>query len=574
MSFLVSVRRACVLLAMVGWLAACADAPRSSGAETATAVTPQSPYGSYLAARHAQIESDYRDAARFMDKALAANPDNLGLTRRTFVLRVSEGHIAAAVPLAKRLVDLEGNSGLAALVLLVEDIKAGNYPAAAMLAAAMPRQGAERYSLPLLSAWIEVGRHNVDAALKDLDAMGDLHGLEPLRDLHVALIEDYADYIDAAQANYRKTLAEQKPPTWRVISVAGNFFERHGRSEEARRLYQSFSAGTESNAAAGGLARIGKGVVPRRIVASPQDGAAQALFDLASLLNRSQTIDASLIYTRLALELQPHYGLAQLLAGEIREEQHRTADALALYRSIAPASPLYASGQLHAALALDALGRTDEAEHILKAMAAAAPKRPEALVALGDMRRSHRDFAAAVQAYDEALRRLGPAGQRNWEIYYSRGVALERSGQWPRAEADLKHALTLQPNQPLVLNYLGYSWIDRGENLTEALKMLQRAVALRPDDGFIVDSLGWAYFRLGDLPQASKLLERAITLVPEDATINDHLGDVYWRTGRLVEARYQWRRALQFGPDAGEAKTIEAKLDHGLAPVASAAKGN
>src|SRR5262249_17865161 len=151
-------------------------------------------------------------------------------------------------------------------------------------------------------------------------------------------------------------------------------------------------------------------------------------------------------------------------------------------------------------------------------------------------------FAEAVTAYDEAIRHAGADGlPERWTLYYDRGVALERSGQWQRAESDLQRALELKPEQPLVLNYLGYSWIDRGGSLERGLKMLEKAVELRPEDGYIIDSLGWAHYRLGDYAAAVQYLEKATELVPEDPTINDHLGDAYWQTGRLVEARYQWR---------------------------------
>ena len=184
---------------------------------------------------------------------------------------------------------------------------------------------------------------------------------------------------------------------------------------------------------------------------------------------------------------------------------------------------------------------------------------------MGDLLRGQKRFSEAADAYSEAIKRLKAEDMPpRWSLYYSRGIAYERSNQWNLAEADLEHALELKPDQPLVLNYLGYSWIDRGEKLKSGLKMIEKAVELRPDDGYIVDSLGWAHYRLGDYASAVQYLEKALELVPEDPTINDHLGDAYWKSGRVTEARYQWRRALQFKPDKDEIKPIEAKLDRGL----------
>ncbi len=564
-------RRHYVAMSALVLLAACVATSRQTGAPPAML---QSALGSYLAARHAQIEHDYGDAARFLDRALAADSDNYDLIRRTFLLRLSEGRIAEAVPLAQRIVAIDGRSGLAGLVLLEQDIKAGRYDVAVQEAASMPRDGALRFAVPLLQAWSEAGRGRPAPALQALESVGGTTGLQPLADLHTALIADYADHVDEASAAYEKLIGGRQPPTWRVVELAGNFLERHGRAAEARSLYErSGNQPGVSDMSATAMVRVDQGAVPPRLIASPADGAAEGLFDLAGLLNQRDTADAALVYARLALDLAPRFALAQLMIAEIRDSENRPADALALYQSVDPKSPFSWMARLRAALELDALDRTDEAVAQLRAMAAERPKNAEPLVELGDILRAHKRFGEAATAYDGALARTPNPKASDWRLFYSRGVALERSGEWSRAEADLKHALALQPDQPLVLNYLGYSWIDRGDNLRDALGMIQRAVQLRPDDGYIVDSLGWAYFRLGDFPQATHYLERAIELLPEDPTINDHLGDAYWRVNRQVEARFQWRRALQFQPEADEVKGIEAKLDHGLGAAPEPVRG-
>ena len=301
---------------------------------------------------------------------------------------------------------------------------------------------------------------------------------------------------------------------------------------------------------------------------------AEALFDLASVVNQPETLDLALLYVRCALDLRPHMVLAQLLLADVLSAQNKPEQSLKILAEVPQSSPYWWSARLRIAANLELLDRIDEAIDQLKEMAAEEPKRAGADMQLGDLLRGKKRFTEAVDAYDEAIRRFEAAGMpERWSLYYSRGIALERSGQWPRAEADLLHALELKPDQPLVLNYLGYSWIDRGENLERGLKMIQKAVELRPEDGYIVDSLGWAHYRLGDYPSAVQYLEKAIELVPEDPTINDHLGDAYWQSGRPFEARYQWRRALQFGPQDDEIKPIQAKLDGGSVPVAGAARG-
>ncbi len=539
------------------------EAPQSSSAEPAP-VSPDSALGGYLAARHAQQEHDYAEAASFIERSLADDPDNYDLMRRAFVLRLSEGRVGDAVDLAHRIVARDGDGGLAGLTLLEQAIKTGDFDGAAKIAAAIPREGAQRYSVPLLLAWIDEARGQGGKVAQDIAGAGDTRGLGPLKEIHGALIADLADQTDKANAGYKKIIAAENPPSLRVAQLAGNFYERHNQPADARALYQSVAASDDSDIASSGLDRVRKSVIPPRVVANPADGAAEVLFDLASLLNQRETMDAALIYARLALDLKPDFALAELLVGEVREQQDRNADALAIYRGIAKDSPFYWTAQLRMALVLDALDRDPEARSQLETMAADHPDRAEPLIELGDIERSHSNFDAAAIAYDRGLARIPDPSPQQWRIFYSRGVAYERSNQWPKAEADFKHALELQPDQPLVLNYLGYTWIDKGENLDQGVRMIQRAVELRPSDGYIVDSLGWAYYKLGDFPRATQMLEKAIELLPEDPTINDHLGDAYWQGGRRTEARYQWRRALQFKPEADEVKKIEGKLDRGL----------
>jgi Flp pilus assembly protein TadD len=186
-------------------------------------------------------------------------------------------------------------------------------------------------------------------------------------------------------------------------------------------------------------------------------------------------------------------------------------------------------------------------------------------MALGNILRGRKEFAECADVYTKAVDTISKPEKPNWVLYYFRGICYERSKQWPKSEADMKKALELYPEQPLVLNYLGYSWIDQGINLDEGMRMIQRAVEQRADDGYIVDSLGWAYFRIGNYEQAVKNLEHAVELKPEDPTINDHLGDAYWKIGRQLEARFQWSHARDLKAEPDELVKIEEKLKVGLA---------
>jgi tetratricopeptide (TPR) repeat protein len=292
---------------------------------------------------------------------------------------------------------------------------------------------------------------------------------------------------------------------------------------------------------------------------------AEALFDLASVLNQSETMDLALVYVRFALALESNFRLAQLLLADVLSAQNEPEQSLAVLDQIPRNSPYSWSGRLRIASNLDALERADEAIAQLRDMAAESPKTISAGVQLGDLLRNKKRFEEAATAYDEAIRRAKEQGLPDrWTLFYDRGVSYERAGHWDRAEPDLLHALELKPEQPLILNYLGYSWIDKGQNLDRGMKMVEKAVELRPEDGYVIDSLGWAHYRLGDYTGAVQYLERAVELVPGDPTINDHLGDAYWQIGRTTEARYQWHRALQFGPDKNDVRPIEVKLEDGL----------
>jgi tetratricopeptide (TPR) repeat protein len=567
---------------LVGFLAACA-AP-VGGAErinTAADAPPESvettSLGSYLAGRHAQHEHDYAAAAVYFGRALAADPNDFELINKTFVFEITEGHVAEATVLAKRINQVDRTAVLPNLVLSLQKLKVADYAGAVASTKALPHDGIQRFVTPLVIAWSKAGLGDTAGVKPALAPLRDVQGFGPLVDFHEGLIADYGGRTADAEAAYKRVLQASTRANWRAVDALGSLYERSGRKDDARALYQRFVAeNSDSDLVSLAQGRLAATKPPPPRIATPAEGAAEALFDLATLLNQTETADLALIYGRLALDLRPDFPFAQLLVADILSAQKRPAAALALDRSIPPQSPFGWTARMGAAANLEALGRTDEAITELKAMAAERPDSRQPLIELGDFLRGKSRFPEAVDAYNEAIARIGTSSPRDWGVFYSRGVALERAGDWQRAEADLLHALELQPEQPVVLNYLGYSWIEKGLHLKQALGMIEQAVKLRPNDGYILDSLGWALYRVGDYSRATQNLEHAVELVPEDPTINDHLGDAYWRSGREIEARNQWRRALQFKPEADDAKVIEAKVDRGLAkpaPAVGAAQG-
>jgi len=316
--------------------------------------------------------------------------------------------------------------------------------------------------------------------------------------------------------------------------------------------------------------KTGKKMPP--LVDSPQSGAAEALYGIGATLTRRGGEDLALVYLQLSLYLAPHHPLALLSLADLYESVKKPAMAIKVYERMPANSVLKRNAQIQLATNLDAADRSDEAIKILKGVTAEDSKDVEAIMALGNIERGRKKFADCAQTYSRGIAAMPDANEKNnWVYYYYRGICEERSKQWNKAEADMRKALQLQPEQPHVLNYLGYSWIDQGINLDDGMKMIKRAVDQRPDDGYIVDSLGWAYYRIGNYEDAVKNLERAIDLKPEDPTINDHLGDAYWRTGRTLEAKFQWAHARDLKPEAEELPKIEAKLQNGLPDDTSSA---
>ena len=539
------------------------------------APSPGTTSGAYLAGRHAQETRDYAAAASWYEDALKSDPASPELISRTFLMEASEGRFERARLLALQELTLDSSDAVAELILLIDRIKAGDKAGALARAEALPGDGVHRYLGPLALGWTRMAVGDLAGADDALRRLDKFNGFAPLEYYQLGLLYDFAGRPDAAEENFKKTLEVTGQLNWRLTDAMANFYERHGRADEADALYQRFikdNAGSEL--AESVLTRKPAELPPPPLINSAEDGLAEALFDLASVVNQPESIDLALLYSRSALQVRPHLPLAQLLLSDVLSAQNKPEQSLAILAEIPPSSPYSWSARLRVAADLELLDRTEEAIAQLQQMSVESPARAGAEMQLGDLLRGKKRFGEAVEAYDEAIKRLRAAGMpERWSLYYSRGIALERSGQWKPSETDLLHALELKPEQALVLNYLGYSWIDRGENLQRGLKMIEKAVELRPEDGYIVDSLGWAHYRLGDYSSAVEYLEKAIELVPEDPTINDHLGDAYWQSGRPSEARFQWRRALQFGPEADEVKPIEAKLDRGLASPVRAGGG-
>ena len=528
-------------------------------------VFPNSPYGNYLAGLVAGQQRDLSAAADFMLSALESEPDNPQLLRRAFTLVTSDGRYDKSVELARQVLALDATDSTANLVLAVEALHSGDKDAAETIVGEMPERGLSAIARPMLYAWILLERGDLAAGLESLAALQKSKGFEVLYQLQLALLNDVAGEPEAAKAAYGKMLKSTTLPSLRLILLAGNFFERQGLTAEAGNAYDHYAeANPETKLLDAARRRLAADERPEPLVRGAEDGWAEVLFTLASLLNQERAAELGLIHAHQALRLAPRLEVARILLGEILEGQNRNEDAIATYRQVDPASPLSWSARLRIAETLGRLERHDESITELEALANERPEDYEPLFRIGNLLRNLERFGDSVAAYDRAFDRLSAPAAQHWSMLYFRGIALERSGQWERAEKDFLGALELEPEQPYVMNYLAYSWVEKHVYFDRAKQMLVRAVELRPNDGFIVDSLGWVFYRLDEFDKAVGQLERAVELRPQDPVINDHLGDAYWQVGRRQEARFQWRRALSLEPEDDQVQNIETKIKRGL----------
>jgi tetratricopeptide (TPR) repeat protein len=521
--------------------------------------------GSYLAARHASVERDANSASAFYLSALRTDPKNNELLDRAFISSVADGNIEEAVKLAERILTIDKSNRVARLVIGVQDLKLKKYAAAQLNINQSIRGPITDLVATLLSGWAIYGAGDTKAAVASVDKLTGPEWYPIFKDLHTGMMLDLAGKEKDAGTRFERAY-KLDDSMLRVADSYARWLSRNKDDAAASGIYEAFDKKLARHPLVQeGLreTKAGKKIPP--LVDSPQAGAAEALYGIGASLTRRGGEDLALVYLQLALHLAPNHPLALLSLADLYESVKKPQMAIKVYERVPASSPLKRNAQIQLATDLDAADRSDEAIKILKGVTAEDPKDLEAIMALGNIERGRKKFADCAVTYSQGIEVLPPNNDKSNSVYYYyRGICEERSKQWNKAEADMRKALELQPEQPHVLNYLGYSWIDQGVNLDEGMKMIKRAVEQRPDDGYIVDSLGWAYYRIGNYEEAVKNLERAIDLKPEDPTINDHLGDAYWRVGRTLEAKFQWSHARDLKPEPDDLPKIEAKIENGL----------
>ena len=520
--------------------------------------------GSYLAARHAGQQREAGAAAAYYRAALKHDPKNSVLLDRAFLSLLVDGDIEEAVRYADRILKADKNDRIARLVVGVRGVKQKQYPAARQNLTQSIRGPITDLTATLLTAWTLYGGGDAKGAVTSIDKLTGPDWYAIFKDLHAGMIMDLSG--NAKEAGKRLERAYKLDSSaLRVVEAYGSWLSRNQSPQDALAVFEAFDKVLPRHPlVVAAMDRLKAGEKLAVLVNSPQSGAAEALYGLGASLGRRGGEDLGLVYLQLGLYLAPTHPLALLSLADLYESLKKPEFAIKVYERLPANSPLHRNAAIQMASNLDSLDRTAEAKKQLSTLIAEHPNDLEAVMALGNILRGRKEFKECADVYSKGVATISQPAKSNWLIYYFRGICYERSKQWQNAENDLKKALELFPEQPHVLNYLGYSWIDQGIHLDEGMDMIKRAVAARPDDGYIVDSLGWAHYRLGNYEEGAKQLERAIELKPEDPTINDHLGDAYWRVGRSLEANFQWAHARDLKPDPDDLPKILEKIQNGL----------
>ena len=526
------------------------------------------PYGAYLAGRVAHLRRDFNNASDYYIQALQADPENEELISRIYLILVSKSRIDEAAVYAKKNVDSGIKDNFAYTVLAIRDMHNQNYSQSIEVMKNCDNAAYRDFIAPLLNAWNYVGLNEPDQALKSLDKLKGDPSFKTLYHFHAGMINDYFNRNREAQKHYDLIISnESMELSLRSLQIISNFYLRTDQKDKALALVNGFN---DEKVVADILRTFAQSVQKatpqntKRIITSPSEGAAEALFSIAATFRYDEIIDVAHMFTSLAIYQNPNYDLAKLLLADILEDRQMFEDANEVYESIEETSPAYYAAQLKKANNFIKLNDYDSAELLLKSLSLDYES-AQIYLDLGDVLRMKNRPEEAIKYYKEAIKASGQ-NDGAWVLYYALGVSYEQAGEWKKAEKSLLKAAELSQNHYLVLNYLGYTWLKQGQNINEAFTMIVSAYNQAPDDPNISDSLGWALYNLGYYGMAQEYLEKATEAAPANAVISDHLGDVYWFTGRKNEAKFQWQHALDLKDDTGELdrKQVEAKLKSGI----------
>jgi tetratricopeptide (TPR) repeat protein len=522
--------------------------------------------GAYLAARIAGSRDDFREASNWYTRALIADPSNSGLMEGAVIAHTAAGNYEAALAVARRLQQSGAKSQPADLILIADQAKRGDF--SAMIADLGAGRSVGMLLDGLVRAWAELGTGQMSDALEQFEKLAETKGLEAFGLYHKALALASVGDFEGAEAilsgKDNGTINVRRRGTIAHIQILSQL-ERN--ADALALLNRALPIDTDPVVAAYKAKLEAGETLPYDITRNVTDGIGEVFFTLSLALNGEASDSYTLLYSRITTWLRPDHFEAQLMSASLLENQSQYDLAAEAYGMVPRTDGGFFAAEIGRARALNGAGRLEASLEVLTTLARDTPELFSVHLALGDTLRRAERWTEASAAYDKAVALIPTAAANYWSVYFSRGISYERQGKWTEAEADFRKALELRPDEPQVLNYLGYSFLERGENFDEAIAMIETAVKARPDSGYIVDSFAWGLFLLGRYEESVEHMERASVLEPVDPIVTDHLGDVYWAVGRKLEASFQWRRALSFGPEEDDAERIRRKLEVGLDAV-------
>ncbi len=571
--FLISAAPAAIMLLVGGALVSPMTSAFAAPATADDVPAVGNRLGGYLAGRVARGLSDTHAAAAYYGMALAKDADNETLLGQTFDMESSEGNWPRAEALASELVKLKADHRMARLLLGLAEFKKGNYALADEHFKASSVNPIGELTGLLARAWLKQAEGKTKDALDLLDNTRQPEWAQAMVRYHRALLADVGSRKVEARATYDK-LAAGDQRSLRSTLAAAQSLANNGEIKPAQKALQSYFDKIRGDGHPSAVAlqkQLAAGEKTPLLVTTASQGLSEALFGLGEALAGEGGVGPGAVFLQYSLYLEPRFPFALASLANVYESTKNYARAIEVYELIAPGTPLESAIDIRKAFDLNSLDRVEEAKSLLEQVADREPNDLKPLNALGSIMRGQKRWDEAIGYYTRAIAIIKKPDARHWDYYYSRGTSYERVHKWPAAEADLQTALKLSPDEPTVLNYLGYSWVDQNKNLKTGLQLIEKAVKLKPEDGYIVDSLGWAHYRMGNFKEAARWLERAVELRPDDPVLNDHYGDGLWRVGREREAMFQWYQALSLKPEPEDVEKIQKKIASGLPAPTKAA---
>ena len=522
--------------------------------------------GAYLAGRQAISDHNFVTASEFQTKSVSVDPSNSKLLEGLMISFIAQGSVDKAISIAEVYKDNGNQSQISQMILSASLIKDGRTEA--FLSFIKDASKITPILKDLLSAWVLMGLNDDVNANRIFDKTAKVQGMGQFVNFHRAMSQLAAGKFEQALKTFNLIHSDKENPTRRSVISHTKILLSQSKFKEAQSLLEKWFGPTfDPEIEELFLNATNEKVYPKTSFSNINIAVADVFHSIANLIRKEADPTFTLIYSRLAEYLDANHIDSILMTADLLVELEQYNLAIKEHEKLSNSKPQYFASELGRAEALRSSGKEEAAVEVLAALTRQFPNSPNGFSILGNHYRRLEAYDRAEVAYKEAIKLYQAKGEAGWFLYYVRGITRERLNLWGLAEKDFRKALSLNPTQPQVLNYLGYSLIEKNTKLDEALDMIERAVKESPDSGYIVDSLGWGYYKLGEYEKAVPNLEKAAELMPIDPIVNDHLGDVYWMVGRKTEAEFQWRRALSFDPEEEEIQRIKKKLKVGLTQV-------